>query len=302
MGITKANQLDEESSHLREWLNRGYHATMSWMERNFDKRTNPEKVLAGAKSVISLGKNYYSPVKHLDGSAKISRYAWGDDYHVVVGNMLKSYVKKLQDEFDAKNFLCYCDTGPVMDKVWAQHAGIGWIGKHTNLINQEIGSWIFLAEVITDLECVYDIPAVDHCGSCRECIDACPTQAIVEPFVLDASKCISFLTIENRDDQIPAKLACELENWIFGCDVCQDVCPWNEKFQTPTDNPAFAPREENLNLKAEEAHLMTRVEFSERFHKSPVKRAKYEGFRRNADVILKYAEMKKNNKIAEDKN
>lgn len=296
VGIAEAKQLDEESSHLREWLNRDYHGTMHWMERNFDKRTDPRKVLAGVKSVISLGKNYYSPVKHLDGSAKISRYAWGDDYHIVVGNMLKSYVKKLREKFGTKNFLYYCDTGPVMDKVWAQNAGIGWIGKHTNLISQEIGSWFFLGEVFTDLECEYDVPAVDHCGSCRECIDACPTDAIVEPYMLDANKCISFLTIENRDDEIPAELAPKLENWVFGCDICQEVCPWNEKFQTPTDNPAFAPRIENLNLKAEDIHLMTREGFTERFYKSPLKRAKYEGLRRNAEAILSLPQQNNSNK------
>jgi epoxyqueuosine reductase len=301
VGITEAKSRANESSHLKEWLNHGYHATMSWMERNFDKRVDPGKILAGARSVISLGKNYYSRAEHLDGSAKISRYAWGDDYHVVVGNMLKSYTEKLRKKFGVNNFLYYCDTGPVMDKVWAQHAGIGWIGKHTNLINQKIGSWIFLAEVVTDLECEYDNSSVDHCGSCRECIDACPTQAIVEPYVLDANKCISFLTIENRDDEIPAQLASKLENWIFGCDVCQDVCPWNEKFQTPTDDMAFAPRKENLNLKAEDIHLMGKAEFTERFHGSPVKRAKYEGLRRNAEAILKYGESKEGYKNAKEK-
>ena len=288
VGIAEAKSLDEESRHLKEWLNRGYHGTMNWMERSFEKRSDPCKVLDKARSVISLGKNYYSPETYPDGVAKISRYAWGDDYHVVVGEMLKKYVGKLQREFAANKFVSYCDTGPVMDKVWAQRAGTGWIGKHTNLINREIGSWIFLAEVITDLECEYDIPAVDHCGDCRKCIDACPTGAIVEPYILDANKCISFLTIENKNETIPDGLASKLESWVFGCDVCQDVCPWNDKFQVPTDNPAFAPRKENLNLKAEEIHLITGDEFAERFHRSPVKRAKYVGFRRNAEAIMKH--------------
>jgi epoxyqueuosine reductase len=288
VGIAEATWLDTESSHLKEWLERGYHGSMNWMVKNFDKRVDPRRILDGAKSVISLGKNYYSPENHPEGAAKISRYAWGDDYHVVIGEMLKKYVSRLQRQFVANKFLFYCDTGAVMDKVWAQRAGTGWIGKHTNLINQEIGSWIFLAEVITDLECEYDIPAVDHCGDCRKCTDACPTEAIVDPYVLDANKCISFLTIENRDEKIPDGLASKLENWVFGCDVCQDVCPWNEKFQIRTDNPSFAPRKENLNLKAEEIHLITEDEFAGRFQHSPVKRAKYEGFRRNAEAIMKH--------------
>ncbi len=286
VGIAGAKILDEESARLNEWLNRGYHGTMDWMERNFDKRSDPRKVLDGARSVISLGKNYYSPSDHAESSAKISRYAWGDDYHAVIGALLKKYVRRLQLQFASSKFLYYCDTGPVMEKVWAQRAGIGWIGKHTNVINREIGSWVFLAEVITDLECEPDCAGVDHCGSCRKCIDACPTQAIVEPYVLDANKCISFQTIENKGDEIPADLSSKLDNWVFGCDICQDVCPWNAKFQTPTDEPAFDPRNGVLNLKAEDIHLMNKDEFVERFRNSLVKRAKYEGLQRNARASL----------------
>ncbi|MGO9481888.1 MAG: tRNA epoxyqueuosine(34) reductase QueG [Candidatus Kryptoniota bacterium] len=256
--------------------------------------------------MISLAKNYYTPVNYEVSCLKISRYAWGDDYHSVVGAMLKKYVDRLRGHFPENKFLYYCDTGPVMDKVWAQRAGIGWIGKHTNVINPEIGSWIFLSEVITDVVCDYDLPEADHCGSCRACLDACPTEAIVEPYVLDASRCISFLTIENKDEIIPDSLASKVDNWVFGCDICQDVCPWNKKFQAPTDNPAFEPREENLNLKAGNIHLMSRDEFAERFRQSPVKRAKYEGFRRNAEAILAHqvhessaqeSVLKHNNKI-----
>ncbi|HUI30653.1 MAG TPA: tRNA epoxyqueuosine(34) reductase QueG [Candidatus Acidoferrales bacterium] len=286
VGITGAEYLTEESLHLREWLNRGYHGTMDWMEKNFEKRINPGKILDGARTVISLGKNYYVPVNHDADFLNISRYAWGDDYHLVVGKMLSKYVGKLQKQFPAGKFLYYCDTGPLMDKVWAQRAGLGWIGKHTNVINREIGSWIFLSEVITDIICDYNEPEVDHCGSCRECIDACPTEAIVEPYVLDANKCISFLTIENKDEKIPDDLSSKLSNWVFGCDICQDVCPWNKKFQVSTDEPGFFPRSENLNLKAGEVHLMSGEEFAERFHQSPVKRAKHEGFQRNAKAIL----------------
>ncbi len=285
VGIAAAQRLESESERLNRWLDRGYQATMNWMSRDVDKRADPLRLLPGARSVISLGKNYYVPVDHPAGTAKISRYAWGNDYHIVIGDMLKKYTKRLSEKFAGKKFMYYCDTGPVMDKVWAQRAGIGWIAKHTNVITREIGSWIFLAEVVTDLECSYDEPAVDHCGSCRACIDACPTDAIVEPYVLDSNKCISFLTIENRDSEISGELAAKLDNWVFGCDICQDVCPWNEKFQKESHESAFAPREENLNLKAIDIHLMTREDFSARFRQSPVKRAKFEGFQRNARAL-----------------
>lgn len=285
VGVAEAKRLKTESERLTQWLSRGYHATMNWMSRDVEKRADPSKLLTGARSVISLGKNYYVPVDHQAGTAKISRYAWGEDYHIVIGNMLKRYVGRLSEKFTGKKFMHYCDTGPVMDKAWAQLAGVGWIAKHTNVINQEVGSWIFLAEVVTDLECRYDEPAVDHCGKCRACIDACPTDAIVEPYVLDSNKCISFLTIENRDSRIPDELVSKMDNWVFGCDVCQDVCPWNKKFQKGTNESAFSPREENLNLKAEDVHLMTREDFSARFRQSPVKRAKFEGFQRNARAL-----------------
>ncbi len=285
VGIAEVCRLDEESAHLTEWLSRGYQATMQWMETNTGKRADPGNVLDGARSVVSLGKNYYTPFQHADSSAKISRYAWGDDYHIVIGTILKDLVADLSAKFPGKKFLWYCDTGPVMDKAWARRAGIGWIGKHTNVISRQIGSWIFLAEIITDLELEYDLPETDHCGSCRACIDACPTDAIVEPYVIDANKCISFLTIENRDGSIPAEFVPNLDNWIFGCDICQDACPWNRKFAAPSGDPSFLPRGENLNLKPQDIHLMSREEFAERFRRSPVKRAKYEGLQRNARAL-----------------
>jgi epoxyqueuosine reductase len=292
VGITKAEHLAEASIHLKEWLSRGYHGTMKWMEANFEKRVDPDKVLSGARTVISLGKNYYTPINYVDGCLKISRYAWGDDYHVVLGDMLKKYVGQLQNCFPNNKFLHYCDTGPVMDKVWAQRAGIGWMGKHTNVINRKVGSWIFISEVISDLECnCYDLPEVDHCGTCRKCIDACPTEAIVEPYVLDANKCISYLTIENKEKEIPAEFSSKFDNWIFGCDICQEVCPWNQRFSVVTDNSAFLPREANLNLKAGDFHLISREEFDKKFYKSPVKRAKYEGFLRNIRAIKMFKEV-----------
>lgn len=285
VGIAKAELLGPESKHLHEWLSRGYQATMKWIDSREEKRADPARLLENARSVISLGRNYYTPFSHDAGTAKISRYAWGDDYHKIIGDALKSLVTELRGNFPEKAFTWYCDTGPVMDKAWAQRAGIGWLGKHTNVINRKLGSWIFLAEIITDLDLEPDLPAVDHCGSCRACIDACPTDAIVEPYVLDSNKCISFLTIENRDDFIPDGLVPQLDNWLFGCDICQEVCPWNRKFETPADDPAFYPREENLNLKADDVHLMSREEFAERFRRSPVKRAKYEGLQRNAKAL-----------------
>ncbi len=285
-GVAEAKPLGEESVHLRKWIERGYDATMDWIRKGFEKKVDPSKILPGARSVISLARNYYSPVAHKAGAAKISRYAWGTDYHHVIEEMLKGLVAELKKQFPENEFLFYCDTGPVMDKVWAQRAGLGWIGKHTNVINRNLGSWVFLAEIITDLECEFDEGAVDRCGSCRECIDACPTQAIVAPYVLDSNKCISFLTIENRSPDISSELSSKMENWVFGCDVCQDVCPWNTKFQTPTDEEAFSPHEDVLNLKPEDIHLMTREEFAGRFRLSPIKRARYEGFRRNAEAIL----------------
>ena len=289
VGLSKAARLDTGAVRLREWLDRGYHSGMNWMADKFEKRVDPGKVLDGAKSIVSLSRNYYTPADHSPDAAKISRYAWGTDYHLVIGKMLKRFVGELAGEFPGYNFLSYCDTGPVMDKVWAQRAGIGWIGKHTNVINENSGSWFFLAEVITDLECDYDVPAKDHCGSCRKCIDACPTGAIVEPYVLDANRCISYLTIENREPEIAPELASEFQNWVFGCDICQDVCPWNEKFQMPTSEEGFFPREDIQNLTLDQIHLMSREDFAERFKNSPVKRARHEGLVRNAGAIMNRA-------------
>lgn len=285
VGIAEAKQLGPEGERLYEWLSRGLNASMDWMARSREKRIDPRKIVEGAKSVVSLARNYYYPVEHPQGTAKISRYAWGDDYHIVIEEKLKHLVASLKAEFPGKKFVHYCDTGPVMDKAWAQRAGVGWIGKHTNSINPLLGSWFFLSEIITDLECEYDTPAMDHCGECRACIDACPTHALDEPYVLDSNKCISFLTIENRDDTIHEDLARNLQNWIFGCDICQEVCPWNLKFQQPTDEAQFAPRQGNLNLNVDGAHLMSQEEFARRFSGSPVKRAKHSGFLRNAKAL-----------------
>ncbi|MGB9592250.1 MAG: tRNA epoxyqueuosine(34) reductase QueG [Candidatus Kryptoniota bacterium] len=282
VGISKISRLDPEAERLGEWIRRGYDADMDWIKRSYEKRVDPGRILENAKTIISFGKNYYTPFSISGGSLKISRYAWGDDYHIILNRKLKNVVVKLKEQCKEGNFVYYCDTGPVMEKAWANRAGLGWVGKNTNLINQEIGSWFFLSEIITDVECdEYDVQAMDHCGTCRKCLDACPTNALVEPYVLDSNKCISFLTIENKKSYIEPNIAGRLEGWIFGCDICQEVCPWNQKFQKPTEESEFYPRKGNLNLKAEDVHQMSLEEFNARFWKSPVKRAKLTGLKRN---------------------
>src|SRR5512143_874984 len=225
-GIARGDVPLEESRALGAWLDRKYHATMGWMERTRARRGDPSLVLPGVKSVIAVSLNYYTPDARRGGRGKISRYAWGDDYHDVLGERLERFQGWLREKYPGEKFLWYADTGPVMDKVWAQRAGIGWEGKHTNVITTDVGSWVFLGEVLTTLELEPDAPATDHCGTCTLCIEACPTGAIVEPYVVDSGLCISYLTIEHRGE-LPA--GASLDGWIFGCDVCQDVCPWKRK-------------------------------------------------------------------------
>ena len=286
VGIAKAEPLDEEGSHLHDWLNRGYHGTMEWMARNSEKRVDPRNVLPGAKSVIAVAMNYYTDVAHpdRDGVGKISRYAWGDDYHDILLDRLRELRSWMETEFPGAEGKVYVDTGPVMDKVWAQRAGIGWEGKHTNIITQEVGSWVFLGELITTLELEYDQTAVDHCGTCTLCIEACPTGAIVEPYVIDSNKCLSYLTIEHRGE-IAGEVTQQFSGWIYGCDICQDVCPWNEKFSTETQVDGFAPREGNVSPSLEEWMDMTPEEFRGRFKGSPIKRTKREGLVRNIHIV-----------------
>lgn len=286
VGIARAEVLTQEGAHLQEWLNRRYHGTMDWMERNLEKRVDPRNIIPNAKSVISVAMNYYADVPHTDSPeiGKISRYAWGDDYHLVVTARIQSLVDCIKQEKPDVHAKAYVDTGPVMDKAWAVRAGIGWLGKHTNVITKEYGSWVFLAEIIVDVELEYDEPIADFCGSCTACIEACPTQAIVEPYVLDATKCISYLTIEHKGE-IPGELRPKFENWIYGCDICQDVCPWNS-FQQQTNEQAFLPREANVAPQLKELEHITKEEFNERFRKNPIKRPKREGFVRNVKAVL----------------
>ena len=285
VGIALAQPLGTEVSRLQEWLQRGFHATMGWMARGVEKRADPRTVLPDARSVVSVALNYFVDVRHADriGTGRISRYAWGDDYHEILLGMLNELSAWMEKEFPGTSTKSYVDTGPIMEKVWAQRAGLGWIGKHTNLITQEKGSWVFLGELITTLELHPDPPATDHCGDCTLCIDACPTDAIVAPYVLDSNRCLSYLTIEHRGEfPVPVNV----EGWIYGCDTCQDVCPWNRKFSGETEQQGFFPREGNAAPVLEEWVDMTHEDFVAKFRKSPVKRTRVEGLRRNVRNAL----------------
>jgi epoxyqueuosine reductase len=237
--------------------------------------------------MLCVAMNYYTDVQHLSNSetGKISRYAWGDDYHEILQGRLESLLEFIKQQNPEAIGKVYVDTGPVMDKVWAQRAGIGWEGKHTNVISQEFGSWLFLGEIILNIELDYDVPATDHCGDCTLCIEACPTDAIVEPYIVDSNKCISYLTIEHRGE-IAKELGEMFDRWIYGCDICQDVCPWNHKFGQETEVKEFTPREFNKAPLLEEVASITQEEFSKLFRHSPIKRTKVTGLRRNAQVIL----------------
>lgn len=283
IGFSAAEELSEEYKNFENWLEKDYQVDMQYMERNKEKRKDVKNILTTAKSVISLGLNYYTPEKYSEDKSKgkISRYAWGKDYHLIIWDKLNHFVerlKKIDETFEAKT---YVDTGPVMDKAWAIRSGIGWMGKHTNVINKEIGSWFFIANVITNFQFDYNFPINDFCGSCTACLDACPTDAIVEEYIVDANKCISYLTIENNGD-IPEEFKGKFDNWIFGCDICQDVCPWNNKFSKVTSEELFFPKHNNKEISFEEIDKMNQEEFSKQFNESPVKRTKLKGLKRNA--------------------
>jgi epoxyqueuosine reductase len=282
VGIAPAESLPEEDRRLHEWLTKGYHATMRWMERNADRRGDIQKVVPGAQSVICVADNYYADVRHEEdpSTGKISRYAWGSDYHTHTQKRIESLLACIKEMAPEAEGRCYVDTGPVMEKLWAERAGIGWRGKHSNVITREFGSWVFLGEIITTLKLEYDTPAVDLCGTCTACLDACPTGAIVEPYVVDSSQCIAYLTIEHRGAMEPA-LAGELNGWLFGCDICQEVCPWN-RFEKETEHPEFLPRKGNVNVPLGEISTMNQEEFGMKFDDSPVQRTKLEGLVRNA--------------------
>lgn len=285
VGFAKVELLDDEVNKLKEWLNLNLNSGMKYMEQNVDKRKNVKLILKKAKSVISLGLNYYTDYKYTndDNFGKVSRYAFGKDYHLIIWEKLEQLIQQIKNIAPSFEGIYYVDTGPVMDKVWAIRAGLGWIGKHTNVINRNFGSWFFIANIITNYEFDYSQQIEDFCGSCTACIDACPTNAIVNEYVLDANKCISYLTIENKEEKIPDKFIDKFDNWIFGCDICQDVCPWNNKFSQKTLIKEFLPQNAELNIN--DILNMKEEEFKVRFSDSPIKRAKLKGLKRNAKFI-----------------
>lgn len=281
VAFAKADLLKDETEKLQQWLDKGYHASMNYMEKNLHKRKDVKEILPTAKSIISLALNYYTPETHSNENdkGKISRYAWGKDYHLVIWQKLdeiETMLKELEPEFES---LSYVDTGPVMDKVWAVRAGIGWMGKHTNVINPDYGSWFFIATIITNYEFEYSEIITDHCGTCTACIDACPTNAIVQEYVVDANKCISFQTIENKDE-IPFELKGKFDNWIFGCDICQDVCPWNRS-SLQHNQPRFEPSGEWIEWSRETWDALEEPVFKLVFGKSALKRAGFTKLKNN---------------------
>ena len=283
-GISKAEFLEKEAPRLEKWLNKNMHGEMQYMENHFDKRLDPTKLVQGSKSVISLLLNYYPFQEQKDKTApKISKYAYGKDYHFVIKDKLKALLNFIQEEIGEVQGRAFVDSAPVLDKAWATRSGLGWIGKNSNLLTQQIGSFYFIAELIVDLELEYDMPTTDHCGSCTACIDACPTQAIVEPYVVDGSRCISYFTIELKDN-IPLEFKGKFDNWMFGCDICQDVCPWN-RFSKPHREPLFNPHPELLEMSRKEWEEITDDIFKKVFKNSAVKRTKFSGLKRNINFL-----------------
>lgn len=283
-GISKAEFLEEEAPRLEKWLQKEMHGEMSYMENHFDKRLDPTKLVEGSKSVISLLLNYFPTATQQDPEApKISKYAYGQDYHHVIKKKLRKLQEFITEHIGEVNGRAFVDSAPVLDKAWAAKSGLGWIGKNSNLLTQQVGSFYFIAELIVDLELEYDMPVTDHCGTCTACIDACPTQAIVDPYVVDGSKCISYFTIELRNE-IPSEYQGQFDNWMFGCDVCQDVCPWN-RFSKPHNEPLFNPNPELLEMTKKDWEEITQEVFSKVFQKSAVKRTKFSGLQRTIQFL-----------------
>ena len=285
VGIVGAESLDDEGRRLKEWLARGHHGEMSWMARDVHKRISPQEIFPQARSVVVVALNYFTPNQHQQNPAtgKVSRYAWGDDYHDVVKEKLLSLLSWIKEQEPRAEGKVCVDIQPTMDKAWAVRAGLGWLGKHSNVITTEHGSWVFIGELLLNLELDYDTERVeDHCGTCTLCIDACPTTAITEPYVVDSNKCISYATIELRAPELPAKM--DLSGWLYGCDICQDVCPWN-RFEQATSETRFAPREGNVDVELAELLELTPESYAARYRGSPMKRAKLAGLQRNARAL-----------------
>ena len=289
IGIAPAAPLEKERTHLLEWLGENFQGEMQWIEREPEKRADPRLIFPAAKSVVVVALNYFTAHEHEEkpDTGKISRYAWGDDYHDVLkeklGELL-AFIKTLDESADGK--ICV-DTAPVMDKAWAVRAGLGWLGKHSNVITKEYGSWVFLGEILLNLELEYETETVeDHCGTCRKCLDACPTDAIVAPKIVDSRACLSYATIELRASEFPARINDNLNGWLYGCDICQDVCPWN-RFEKPTEETRFEPRHSETSIETKKILSYSPDQYAERFRRSPMKRAKLAGLRRNAEALEK---------------
>ena len=290
IGIVSLDAIPDDAAvnHLQNWLALGYQADMDWMKN--PKRQDIKLCMSDARSLISVALNYYSPHQHDNDPqiAKISRYGWGRDYHKVMEKKLKALSNWLREQGKDVKTRYYVDTGPIQDKVWAQRAGLGWIGKNSNLITRDYGSWLFLGEILTNLELAPDRPHTEHCGTCTRCLDACPTNAITKPFVVDANRCIAYHTIENREAELPTEIASNLSGWVAGCDICQDVCPWNQRFAQETDIKDFQPYPENIHPKLTELATIEPTEWDHRFRASALRRIKPQMWQRNAKANLKH--------------
>ncbi len=284
-GIARAQRLDDDAARLESWLHKGMHGSMQYMEKHFDMRVDPTRLVPGAKSVITLLKNYYPAQQQDSNAVKISKYAFGKDYHEVIREQLTELIESIKETVGEIHGRGFVDSAPVLERTWAQRSGLGWVGKNGNLITKQSGSFYFIATLITDLELKYDDPfAKDFCGTCTKCIDACPTEAILPDRVVDGSKCISYFTIELKEMLIPGEMKGKFDNWMFGCDTCQDVCPWN-RFAKPTIEVQFSPLPEILNLSSKEWEEMTEENFRKIFKDSPLKRSKFQGIQRNLKFI-----------------
>lgn len=287
VGIVAATELTHEGEHLRSWIGQGFHGEMAWIERELEKRIDPQLLFPGVRTVLVAALNYYTPHEYdnATGMGKISRYAWGDDYHDVLHEKLKELLNWIRSELPGTEGKVCVDTAPFMDKAWAVRSGVGWLGKHSNVITREVGSWVFLGSLLLNIDLEYDGEVVeDHCGTCTACLDACPTNAIVQPYVVDSRKCLSYGTIELRSEELPSEMADNLNGWLYGCDICQDVCPWN-RFEKPTEEQRFEPRHGETSIDIETVISWTPENYAERFRRSAIKRAKLPGLKRNAQAL-----------------